>query len=278
MPRYALTISYDGTRFHGWQRQVNGSNVQELLAGAILPLCKDGPVSLYASGRTDAGVHAHGQVVHFDMERVLTPEKLRRAINDALPPDIQVLDARAVADDFHARKSVRVKEYRYTIYNAETMPPCHRLYAAHVRTPINLDALRAAAERFVGRHDFAAFSANPRRELASTVRTVFSLDVASRPADLQPAIFPSSIFPPSDLQPPDLPPPDIPPPATIITLAVRGEGFLYKMVRSIAGFLIAVGTGREPPEAVTEILATRIRTARVESAPPQGLTLWRVEY
>ena len=246
MPRYAITVSYDGTRFCGWQRQPNGLSVQEVLGEAVTPLCAPQSVKLEASGRTDAGVHAHGQVVHFDMERTLSPLQLRRAINGVLPPDIQVLNACVTPTDFHARKSVRVKEYRYTIWNAEVMPPCERLYAAHVRTPVNLAALRDAAGRFVGRHDFASFCANPHRKIANTTRTIFSLTVTQE--------------------------------GHRITLAVCGEGFLYKMVRSIAGFLIAVGTGKEEPAAVDELLAKRQRTARVETAPACGLTLWHVEY
>jgi len=246
MTRYALIISYDGTRFGGWQRQPNSLSVQEVLGEAVAPLCAPHPVRLEASGRTDSGVHAHGQVVHFDMDRALSPLQLRRALNGKLPPDIQVLHACVTPTDFHARKSVRVKEYRYTIWNAEVMPPCERLYAAHVRTPVNLAALRDAAGRFVGRHDFASFCANPHRKIANTTRTIFSLTVTQD--------------------------------GPRITLAVCGEGFLYKMVRSIAGFLIAVGTGKEEPSAVDELLAERQRTARVETAPACGLTLWHVEY
>ena len=264
MPRYALTISYDGTRFCGWQRQSNGLSVQEVLGEAVAPLCAPNPVRLEASGRTDAGVHAHGQVAHFDMERAISPGQLRRALNGELPPDIQVLHACVAPTDFHARKSVRVKEYRYTIWNAEVMPPTERLYAAHVRTPLDLTALRDAAGRFVGRHDFASFCANPHRKIANTVRTVFSCEVviASVPAK-QPSLNP--------IEATQRPHPRI-------TLIVRGEGFLYKMVRSIAGFLIAVGTGKEEPSAVDELLAERQRTARVETAPACGLTLWHVEY
>jgi len=244
--RYRLTVGYDGTRFVGWQRQLNGLSVQEVLETALAPLAAPGHCTVHASGRTDAGVHARGQVVHFDMLRVLPPNKLRRALNGVLPPDVQVLEAADAAPDFDARRSAVCKEYRYYLWADEVIPPDRRLYAAHVRRPMNLEAVRAAAPLFVGRHDFAAFSANPHREVESTVREVFALEVVED--------------------------------GPLVTLHVRGEGFLYKMVRSIAGFLIAVGIGKEKPGAVTEVLQSGIRTARVESAPPQGLFLWQVWY
>lgn len=244
--RYRLKVAYDGTRFAGWQRQPNGLSVQETLERAIAPLAAPHACTVHGSGRTDAGVHARGQVVHFDMARELPPLKLRRALNGVLPPDVQVLEADEAAANFDARRSAVGKEYRYFVWNDEVLPPDRRLYAAHVRRPMGLDAVRDAAARFVGRHDFAAFSANPNREVLSTVREIFALDVV--------ADGPSLAF------------------------HVSGDGFLYKMVRSIAGFLIAVGTGKEKPGAVDEVMASRSRTARVESAPPQGLFLWRVWY
>lgn len=246
MRTYRLTVAYDGTRFLGWQRQPNGPSVQETLERALAPLAAPAACTVHGSGRTDAGVHACGQVAHFQMERVLAPVQLRRALNGTLPPDVRVLDAAEAPPAFDARRSARGKEYRYFLWNAEVLPPDQRLYAAHVRQPLDLEALRAAAARFVGRHDFAAFSANPHREIGSTERTVFGVEVCGEGSRLQ--------------------------------VRVCGEGFLYKMVRSMAGFLIAVGTGKETPEAVTDVLASRVRTARVETAPPQGLFLWRVWY
>lgn len=244
--RYRLTVAYDGTRFAGWQRQPNGISVQETIEQVLAPLAAPHPCTVHGSGRTDAGVHARGQVAHFDMVRELPPLKLRRALNSVLPPDIQVLEAAEAPPDFDARRSATGKEYRYFLWCDEVLPPDRRLYAAHVRRPMDLAAVRRAAALFVGRHDFAAFSANPHREVESTVREVFGLDVVED--------------------------------GPLTALHVRGEGFLYKMVRSMAGFLMAVGTGKEKPEAVTEVMESRLRTARVESAPPQGLFLWRVWY
>ncbi len=241
-----MTVAYDGTHFLGWQRQPQGRSVQETLEKALAPLAAPATCTVHGSGRTDAGVHARGQVAHFRMERVLMPGQLRRALNGTLPPDVRVLDAAEAPPEFDARRSARGKEYRYFLWNDEVLPPDQRLYTAQVRRPMDLEALRAAAVRFVGRHDFTAFSANPHRETESTVRTVFAVEVLRE--------------------------------GPVFELRFRGEGFLYKMVRSMVGFLIAVGTGKETPAAVTEVLETRVRTSRVETAPPQGLFLWRVWY
>ncbi|MGI5868050.1 MAG: tRNA pseudouridine(38-40) synthase TruA [Kiritimatiellia bacterium] len=246
--RYRILIAYDGTDFHGWQIQPGFRTVQQELGEALAPLSHDGqPVKVHGSGRTDAGVHADGQVAHFDLERVMAPHQLRRAINGRLPNrDVRVLAAEPVADDFDARRWAVGKEYRYRIWNAEVLHPLRRRDCAHVIKPIDLEAMRAGAGRFVGEHDFAAFTVNPSREIESTVREVFGIEVVQD--------------------------------GELIELRVSGNGFLYKMVRSIAGFLVAVGTSRESPSAVTDVMDSRIRTARVESAPPQGLVLWRVWY
>ncbi len=245
--RYRVVVAYDGTRFVGWQRQPQGVSIQSELERVLAPLSAPlPPPVVHGSGRTDAGVHARGQVAHFDLPRTMSPVQLRRALNGRLPPDIQVLDAAWAEAAFDARRSASGKEYRYRIWNAEVLPPDRRLYRAHVRTPLRREAIREAAKAFVGTHDFAAFSANPHRPVSSTVRTIVRLDVVGE--------------------------------GPRVEFQVEGDGFLYKMVRSIAGFLIAVGTGKETPEAVREVLASGTRTARVESAPPQGLFLWRVRY
>ncbi len=246
--RYKLTISYDGTDFHGWQVQPDFRTVQQELEEAVLPLSPNSePVIIHGSGRTDAGVHANGQVAHLDLDRVMTPVQLRRALNGRLLcRDVRVLEAEVAAADFDARRSAHGKEYRYRIWNAEVMDPMQRRYRALVTKPLDLDSIREAAIHFIGEKDFCAFSAASSHEIESTVRKIYSLDiVADGPA---------------------------------VEFRVTGNGFLYKMVRSISGFLIAVGIGREKPEAVDEIIESQTRTSRVESALPHGLTLWRVWY
>jgi len=176
----------------------------------------------------------------------LPPANLSRALNALLPPDIRILRARAADPQFHARRWAAGKEYRYVIWNGPVLPPFLRLYRAHVRAPLQLGAMRRAAAALAGRHDFAAFSANPRREQASTRRLVTRLSVSRRGPE--------------------------------VVIRAQGEGFLYKMVRSLAGFLIRVGSGAVPPGEARRILQSRIRTARVPTAPPQGLFLWRVWY
>ncbi len=247
MPRYRATISYDGTDFSGWQTQTGRRTVQSTLEEALLPLSPGGaPVQVFGSGRTDAGVHARAQVAHFDLGRELPPESLCRAVNDKLPPDVRVLDAVPAAPDFDARRSAHAKEYRYFVWNAENENPLLRRYRTRVSRRLDLSAMRAAAAHFVGEHDFAAFCANPQRPVESTVRTVFWVEVEGEAPD--------------------------------VVIRVAGNGFLYKMVRSISGFLLSVGIGKEKPEAVAEVLESRVRTARVESAPARGLCLWQVWY
>ncbi len=243
--RFRITVMYDGTAYGGWQIQPNANTVQAELQ-AVLKRLGGSDVHVHGSGRTDAGVHARGQVAHFDFPRPFTPEALVRAMNACLPDDIRVMEAAIVPDGFHARKSATGKEYRYFIWNAPVMSPTERLYHVHVPEPLDVATMQAAAGVLIGRHDFAAFSANPNRFVETTVRTIQSLTVAR--LDEQ------------------------------ITIAVHGDGFLYKMVRSLAGWLIRVGRGEVSSEQTAGILASCERTARVPTAPPQGLFLWQVDY
>lgn len=213
---------------------------------AALSRLAGAPVKLHGSGRTDQGVHAVGQVAHCDLPFAMPAANLTRALNALLPADIRILRASPVGAGFHARRQARCKEYRYFIWNGAIMSPFLRLYRTHVRAPLNLSAMRQAAALLVGRHDFAAFTANPNREVESTRRHVMALTVSRKGLE--------------------------------IVIRAQSDGFLYKMVRSLAGFLIRVGSGAVPPEAARGILHSRTRTARVPTAPPQGLFLWRVWY
>jgi tRNA pseudouridine38-40 synthase len=243
--RYRITVAYDGTAYAGWQMQPGHPTIQETLQGALHSLCGQ-DVKIHGSGRTDAGVHARGQVAHFDFPRPFAPASLPRAMNTYLPPDIRVLDAESAAPDFHARRDAAGKEYRYFIWNAPVMLPTARHFHLHVPAPLDAGAMRAAATLLTGKHDFAAFSANPSRIVETTVRTVFSLTVSQ--AD------------------------------EVIMISASGDGFLYKMVRSIAGWLIRVGQGDVPSARTLEILTSLDRTAAVPTALPQGLFLWKVWY
>jgi tRNA pseudouridine38-40 synthase len=247
LQRYRLDVSYDGTAFAGWQVQPRHRTAQGDLEHALKQLTGATHVRVEASGRTDAGVHARGQVAHVDLpQQHRRPDKLRQGINALIDEDLRILQVRAVPDSFHARFSAKGKEYRYTIDNAPVRSPLTRLHSAWIRDRLDVDAMQQAARQLEGRHDFAAFAANPNREIDGTIRTLYRLSVARR--------------------------------GDRITLRAVGDGFLYKMVRSLAGFLIRVGRGEVEPAATQAILDSRIRTARVPTAPPEGLCLWHVYY
>jgi tRNA pseudouridine38-40 synthase len=243
--RIAFRIAYDGTAYCGWQVQPGARSIQGELERVLLQLT-GAIIRVEGSGRTDRGVHARGQVAHANLPFTPALDKLRTGCNALLEKDIRILSLRRVAGNFHARFNATGKEYRYFIWNAPVLPPFIRNYRAHVRAPLDIGAMRRAARLLEGRHDFAAFTANPNREVNGTVRTVTALRVSRRGPDL--------------------------------TLTARGDGFLFRMVRSLAGHLIRVGLGDVPPEATIGILKSRIRTAHVPTAPPQGLFLWNVTY
>ena len=244
--KYRVVIAYDGTGFSGWQYQENAVGVQQVVEEALAYL-EGGPVRVFGSSRTDAGVHAKGFVGHFRLTKPIPPKNLVRATNSRLPDSVRIMKASYAAEDFDARLSAKGKEYRYQLYQSDIMPPHLAPYWTFCHRPLDVEAMRRGASFFVGRHDFASFSANPNRELETTVRTVFSFDVRKA--------------------------------GPRHTFIVRGDGFLYKQVRSMVGFLISVGKGNERPEAVKELLdAAAPRTARVETAPGRGLFLWKVFY
>ena len=244
--KYKVVIAYDGTAYSGWQYQENAVGIQQVVEEALAYL-EGGRVRVYGSSRTDAGVHANGFVAHFHLTKPIPPKNLVRAMNSRLPEAIRILKAAYAKEDFDARLSAKGKEYRYQLYQADIEPPTLVPYWTFCHRPLNLDAMRDGAARFVGRHDFVSFAANPNRELETTVRNIFSFEVKKA--------------------------------GPRYTFIVRGDGFLYKQVRSMVGFLISIGKGNEKPEAVTELLnAATPRTARVETAPARGLFLWKVYY
>lgn len=244
--KYKVVLSYDGTDYSGWQYQENALGIQQVVE-EVLAYLERAPVRVFGSSRTDAGVHADGFVAHFWLTKPIPPKNLVRAMNSRLPESVRILKASYAKEDFDARLSAKGKEYRYQVYQADILPPKMVPFWTFCHRPLDLAAMREAARRFVGRHDFVSFAANPNRELETTVRTIFSFEVKkSGPRH---------------------------------TFIVRGDGFLYKQVRSMVGFLISVGKGNERPEAVTELLEAKTpRTARVETAPARGLSLRKVFY
>ena len=242
-----LTIQYDGTEYVGWQRQANGVSVQGLLEEALRPV-EGAHVNVFGAGRTDAGVHALGQVASFRLTVSIPPQRLVRALNAVLPPDIRVIDAQDVAPDFHARFSATGKVYEYRIINDQAVSPFLRRFVWQVIPPLDLDAMRQASALLIGRHDFAAFQA-VRANVRSTERTIRRLDWIEGMGT-------------------DLP----------LVMQIEGDGFLRHMVRTIAGTLVQIGLRRWPVEYLSDILASRSRISAGTTAPAAGLFLVRVLY
>ncbi|MBN2707137.1 MAG: tRNA pseudouridine(38-40) synthase TruA [Deltaproteobacteria bacterium] len=239
-----LTIAYDGTDFHGWQLQPNAVTVQaELQSAARRFAGSDSP--LRASGRTDAGVHAWGQVASWEYAGGLEPERVRSAFNGILPPAVRVRRVEEVAADFHARKSARAKTYLYVIDNGLVANPLLRRYAWHIRCPLELEALRRASLDLLGRHDFLSFKAADG-ETVSSERCIFQARWLRR--------------------------------GSLLLFFVRGSGFLKNMVRIMVGTLLEIGAGKYEPSHLQTVLAARDRAAAGITAPPQGLILRSVDY
>jgi len=239
-----LTIEFDGTNYAGWQRQKNAFTVQEALEDAI-KTATGKECGVVGAGRTDAGVHAYGQCAHFDIETTIPPEKMAFALNLVLPEDIRVKESRQVRDDFHARKNARAKHYRYCIYCAEQACAINRNFCHHIRGDLNIEAMKTAASYLKGRHDFAAFQ-SAGSSVQDTVRTIYTIEVNKI--------------------------------NEYVYIDVVGNGFLYNMVRIIAGTLIEVGNGRRHIHSMQQILESADRENAGPTAPAKGLSLVSVIY
>lgn len=243
--RWKCRVAYDGTTFSGWQAQPDRNAVQDHIERRLAELLQT-TVRIHGSGRTDAGVHARGQVFHFDGTWRHGAERLLAALRGGLPPTIQVGAAEPVGGDFHARYSAVGKIYHYQLIHGAWADPFEHPFTWSVPRRLDLAAMRAAAEVLRGRHDFRAFSAFGGEERENTVRTLARLDLIEAGPRLR--------------------------------IEAEAEGFLYKMVRSLVGALVYAGMGKLAPERIAELLRSRERTAEVETAPPQGLCLMRVHY
>jgi tRNA pseudouridine38-40 synthase len=243
---HRLLLTYEGSAFKGWQIQGAEPTVQLALEQAVRTIWER-PVPVHGSGRTDAGVHALGQVASFTAPPKFTDmARLRAALNNNLPDAVRVLRCALAPDGFHARFSATGKEYRYCIYNHEILPPFLLGRVWHVPRPLDREAMQAAAALLLGTHDFASFASNPGYARTSTVRTITRAEVKSRGAQ--------------------------------IDLTFRGDGFLYRMVRNLAGALVKVGHHRISVEEFGAILRAKQRTAAPNTAPAGGLYLVRVFY
>ncbi|WP_153732620.1 tRNA pseudouridine(38-40) synthase TruA [Sporosarcina obsidiansis] len=245
MKRMKATISYDGTNFAGYQSQPNMRTVQSVIDKALVKLHKDSSVYSVASGRTDSGVHALGQVIHFDTPLDLG-DRWRMALNVLLPKDVRVEAVEEVADDFHARYSATGKTYIYRWSYQEVQSPFERNYAVHLgRWNPDIERMKKAAVHLIGTHDFTSFCSS-KTATTNKVRTIRKLTLERQHDQL--------------------------------VLEVEGDGFLYNMVRTIAGILLAVGIGWDEPEDVKRILQAKDRKKAGKTAPAHGLYLMEVTY
>lgn len=278
MASFKITLAYDGAGFSGWQAQPGRRTVQGELERAWLEITGE-TVRVNAAGRTDAGVHAAGQVVSVESATNIPPKSLVHALNSKLPEDAAVQLVELVADGFHATRDAKFKRYRYTIFNDARRPVFCRHYAWHIPSPLDVAAMQAGGAHMAGTHDFASFqSVGSERE--STVRTIFAIELAATPAAfLAPGSARGSYRLPSTLSPNELhTDPRAEPGARIVTIDVEGDGFLYNMVRTIAGTLVEVGRGKRPPEWVAEVIAAKDRCAAGQTAPAHGLCMQWVAY
>ena len=241
-----ILIEYDGTGYHGWQRQKNALSIQEVLEDAISSITRE-TIKIIGAGRTDAKVHAIGQVANFRSNTKIPIEKLPYAINSRLPNDIAVKDAKIVPEDFHAQFSAKSKIYIYRIYNAPFPSPLLRNYTYFFPLALNISAILKALPFFIGTHDFAAFMASGS-DVKSTVRKIERLEIHKR-------------------QNMDL-----------LEFKIQANGFLYNMVRIIVGTLVEVGLGKIEPEEIKSIIKSKRRENAGRTLPPQGLCLREVIY
>ena len=240
MKRVKLVVAYDGTNYHGWQVQDNGITIEEVLNRTISELVQE-DIKVIGASRTDAGVHACGNVAVFDTESRIPGDKFSFALNQRLPEDIRIQESCEVDADFHPRYADTVKTYEYNILNRRFELPSKRLYAAFCYYPMDIERMNQAAAYLVGEHDFKSFC-SAGAQVQTTVRTIYAVNVTKED--------------------------------DMVHIRITGNGFLYNMVRIIAGTLMQVGTGLMEPEQVKEILEARDRS----KAGPKGLTLVEIRY
>jgi tRNA pseudouridine38-40 synthase len=241
--RVRTVVAYDGTAYSGFQRQINAPTVQATLEAALAQVTQE-TITILAAGRTDAGVHAVGQVVALDTAWRHGVDALQRALNAVLPADIAVRAVEVVSPDFHPRYDARSRRYQYTLYNAPVRCPMARRHSLHVKKPLDVEAMQRAARSLVGEHDFAAFGQPPQGRV--TVRRVMMADWGGA--------------------------------SPWLTFDIEANAFLYRMVRSILGTLLQVGRGEMNVEDFRAVLASRDRSQAGPTAPPHGLCLIEVKY
>ncbi|MBQ2687605.1 MAG: tRNA pseudouridine(38-40) synthase TruA [Clostridia bacterium] len=240
-----MTISYDGSKYHGWQIQQNAVTVQEVFQKALYSVISQKP-DIKACSRTDSGVHAEMFCISTKISHPIPCERLKAALNSYLPQSVVVLDVREVPLDFHARYNALGKRYVYKVLNREQRDPFYIGRALHYRYNLDTELLNKASKAFIGTHDFTSFCTLDKREKGDFVRTIHDFSV-KRIGD-------------------------------IVEFSVEGNGFLYNMVRIMVGTLLSINEGKIPPDAITEIINAKSRDAAGPTAPPQGLYLNKVFY
>lgn len=245
MERIKCIISYDGSDFSGYQVQPHKRTVQGVFEAVLKKMHKGEHIKLHGSGRTDAGVHARGQVVHFDTPLSIPLLNWKKALNTMLPDDVVVLSVEVVPSDFHSRFSVKEKEYRYFVLESEHADVFRRRYVYQLRGPLDLESMKVACRYFIGTHDFTSFCA-ANTSVVDKVRTISHFDVEKTEKDY--------------------------------CFQIVGNGFLYQMVRIIVGTVLEIGKGHASPEIIPDILSKQDRAAAFKTAPANGLYLWKVTY
>lgn len=242
--RVKLVVAYDGTNYCGWQIQPSVITVEGILNKELSRLLKE-DITVIGASRTDSGVHAFGNVAVFDTNTRIPGEKISYALNQRLPEDIVIQSSHEVTEDFHPRYCDCIKTYEYKILSANFPEPTKRLYTHYVHRFLDTDAMQRAASYFIGRHDFVSFCSS-NTQVKDTIREIYNVDILKD--------------------------------KDVITIRISGNGFLYNMVRIIAGTLVQVGSSFIPPEKVKEILEAKDRTKAGPTAPAKGLTLVGIEY
>lgn len=244
--RIKATVSYDGTRFFGFQVQDNQRTVQGELQKALMTIHKGQTIRIQASGRTDAGVHARGQIIHFDTELRMGDYNWRKALNALLPDDVRIIDIAQVDEDFHARYSVKRKQYKFFVLNAPEQDVFKRHYVHHVPYNLELDRIQQAITAIEGTHDFSAFCSASTGVKGDKIRTIYEA-VCEKQDDM-------------------------------LVFTFTGSGFLYNMVRILVGTLIDIANARKEPEDMARILESKDRKLASKTAAASGLCLWKVDY
>lgn len=247
MVRYKAVIAYDGTNFHGFQNQPNGRTVQGEIEKTLQKMANGQRISIHGSGRTDSGVHALGQVIHFDYPEERPLERMRFALDTQTPEDIGVLQVEQVAEDFHARYLVKEKTYQFKVDIGKPRSPFRRHYASYFPYPLDIEKMQQALPDLLGTHDFTSFCASGS-SIEDKVRTIYEARLEVNAAGDE------------------------------LTFTFRGDGFLYKMIRILVGTLLKIGNNRLPVDSIPTILAAKDRNLAGPTAHPEGLYLVKVRY